>query len=145
MLHLCDTPQPEKLRRTLIAVIPKSSDLTHPANYPPSCTTPMLCKLCGASRQTSDSARFRPGHSARDHLHACFNVCDSALANGSDSLSKKALDSFEHNSIWHALRAQDMDLGYITLPWPNGQSTHLQGGTTEGDPLSSLLFKSCHH
>ena len=67
---------------------------------------------------------------------------------------EKAFDSVEHEAIWKALSNQGVDPAYIRiLKKPHGAQQgrvaangklsrpfHLERGTNQGDPLSTLLF-----
>ena len=137
---------------------------TFRANYRPICSTPLLHKLKLLGRllhnrlqptldahQTPDQGGFRSGHSTTDHWNSFQDLRPRMAARPRRSVDLKNVSrAVEHNSMWKALHARNIQLGYSSTPASPPTFTRtlkkrpffVQCGTKQGDPISSPHFNA---
>ena len=154
-----------------IKVIHKKGDVETVSDYRPICSLPALYKLFSTilygrvfpaldQKQAEDQAGFGRSYQTTDRL-ATYRIieqkcheCGIKMWTGTVDFTK-AFDSITHKSIWKALKACDIEHGYISLlkkvyrdqkaSVQTGEESNIfeiRKGTKQGDPPSSLLFST---
>ena len=146
-------------------------NVEHVGNYRPICSLPALYKLFSTilyrrlcprldQEQAEDQAGFRSSYQTTDHL-ATYRLIEQKCHEWGIKMwtatvdFTKAFDSITHKPIWKALKSCGVNHEYISLvkKFYKDQKASVQTdvesnmfeikkGTEQGDPLSSLLFKT---
>ena len=166
-----DQQAPEQWKQNMLTIVFKKGDPKDPGNYRPISVIPILYKILARllyarlapqliGQQCEDQAGFRPHYSTVDHLFV-FTCLEEKSHEFNQTLwtaaldFKKAFDTVEHHHLWEALKQQGVQPGYVSLLQDlykdqNGRvktdviskTFHIERGTKQGDPLSSLLFNA---
>ena len=110
-------------------------------------------------KQAEDQAGFRKSYKTTDHL-ATYRLIEQkchewGIKMWTATVDFTKFDSISHKSIWDALKSCNIDHDYISFLMKiykdpkafvqtdeGDNSFDIQKGTKQGDPLSSLLFKT---
>lgn len=160
---------PEQWTKSNIILLYKKGDPKDIENYRPISLLPSLYKLfsqCILSRistiidsnQSEEQAGFRRGFSTVDHIQTLESVIEKYKEFQRPLYLafidyQKAFDSISHNSIWEALKVNNIDGTYCNLIKniyerstsrvsleTNGPEIKIKRGVKQGDPLSPKLF-----
>ena len=162
---------PDEWKKVKIKVIYKKGDVEDVSNYRPICSLPAMYKLFSTilygrlypmldQYQAEDQAGFRKTYQTTDHL-ATYRMMEQKCQEWGIKMwtatvdFTKAFDSICHNSIWEALLSCNVDHGYVSLlrkfykdqkasvqTDEESESSDIQKGSKQGDPMSSLLFNT---
>ncbi|GBP22261.1 Putative uncharacterized transposon-derived protein F52C9.6 [Eumeta japonica] len=160
---------PQKWGESRITLLYKKGDPQDIGNYRPISLLPTMYKLfamCLEKRlepdiekhQTKEQAGFRPGFSTIDHIHTIEQIVEKYQEFKSPLYLAyvdyaKAFDSITHESIWQALKHQNIPDIYINIIKNIyikstsrvkldrlGPKINIRRGVKQGDPLSPKLF-----
>lgn len=160
---------PQKWAESRITLLYKKGDPTDIGNYRPISLLPTMYKLfamCLEKRievdiekhQTKEQAGFRPGFSTIDHIHTLEQIVEKYQEFKTPLYLAyvdyaKAFDSISHESIWQALKHQNIPNIYINIIKNIyakstsrvkldrlGPTIYIRRGVKQGDPLSPKLF-----
>lgn len=162
---------PEQWKENDIILLHKKGRKDIISNYRPITLSSCIYKLFASiiakrispkinQNQAESQAGFRAGYSTTDHLHSLNQIIEKHNGHGKNLYIafvdfEKAFDSLEHDSIWKALEADQVDKVYINLLRNiyrgnkakirldvDGPVFEIKRGVKQGCPLSSFLFNS---
>ena len=149
----------------------KKGDREDAGNYRPMCSLPVLYKLFATVLyarlapflhriQPPDQAGFRPDHRCDGHL-VLYRLLEQRCLEWGVPLYistidfTKAFDRIKHSAIWRSLQFYGIKPAYVrllqrlysqqegtVLTDKESDAFPIKRGTKQGDPLSSLLFKT---